>query len=373
MKWLASGLYLGSSYNTRNNNFDLLRFAFASLVLIYHCFPLLLGSGMRTPWKGEALAAVAGGSSVDGFFLISGFLVTASWMRSPLLGVFLRKRALRIYPGFILASFFCAFVAGPLGTSDLAAYWHHFKALKFLLYLGLLPADVVGPNMAAVFVGQPYPSVIDGSFWTLRYEFELYLLVALLGGLGLYRGRRAAGLALLSLLLCVVYAASQLASFTVVPNREFPWVGNLAEWIRLAACFFSGMTFYLWRNRIPLSPVLCGVSFGVLFLTATHPRWFNAALPLFGSYALFYLAFDPRIRLHGFARRGDLSYGIYLYAFPIQQLLVHFFRLELTPLRLFLATFPLTLLCAALSWHLVEKPSLKLKKNPEILIPDVPG
>lgn len=346
--------------DSRRNNFDFLRFVFASLVLLYHCFPLLRGaqaSGTAARW-----AEQAGGSAVDCFFVISGFLVTASWLRAPQVGPFLKKRALRIYPGFLAASLFCALVIGPLGADGVAAYWHAFHVLKFAVYLFLLPADVVGPDRTGLFAHQPYPGVLDGSFWTLRYEFEMYLLVAAFGLVGLYRPRARLMIALLFALLYLVYAASSLTSWLVVPYQEYAWAGNPARWLRLLVCFLSGMTVCLWRDRLPFSRLGLGVALGVLGLASLTGTGLNAALPLSGSYALFYAAFSPRLRLQGFARYGDFSYGVYLFAFPVQQLLVHDFGAHLTPGRLFLTAFPLTLACAALSWHLVEKPALSWKR-----------
>lgn len=121
------------------------------------------------------------------------------------------------------------------------------------------------------------------------------------------------------------------------------------------------MTYYCYRSCIPASSKLFAVSLAVLVAASFKPPWFEVLLPVLGSYALFYIAFHPGIRLHNFARYGDFSYGLYLFAFPIQQLLVRYFGAELTPYRLFLTAFPLTLLCAAFSWHFVEKPCLRLK------------
>ncbi len=346
--------------DSRRNNFDFLRFVFATLVLLCHCAPLLGGpdaAGAAALW-----AQWAAGAAVDFFFVISGFLVTASWRRDPRLGPYLRKRTLRIYPAFLLASAFCAFVVGPLGADNTAAYWRGFHGLKFALYLFLLPADVVGPDRTGLFAHQPYPGVLDGSFWTLRYEFELYLLVAAFGLLGLFRPRARLGVALLFALLSLVYAVSQVTGWAVVPDREFAWAGSPARWLRLLVCFLSGMTVCLWRDRLPFSRLGLGVSLGVLALAAGMGEGLDAALPLFGAYALFYAAFAPGLRLQGFACYGDFSYGVYLFAFPIQQLLVRDFGPHLTPGRLFLAAFALTLACAALSWHLVEKPALAWKR-----------
>ena len=123
------------------------------------------------------------------------------------------------------------------------------------------------------------------------------------------------------------------------------------------------MMFYLYRDRIPTSLLLFGPALLLLLMTGRRSEWFNAALPVLGSYALFFFAFQPWIRLQRFARYGDFSYGMYLYAFPIQQLLILHFGAHLTPFRLLAAAFPLTLLCAVVSWHLVERPCLALGRG----------
>ena len=355
---------LGEASKGRENNFDFLRFLFAAFVLFYHCFPLLLGNAGQPNGLLMRLAPRAAESGVDGFFIISGFLVTASYLRSRTFGRYLRKRVLRIYPAFIAASFFCAFLIGPLGSASPADYWTHFHWVKFLRYLPLLPADVVGPDMALMFRRLPYPSVIDGSFWTLRYEFALYLLTAALGSLGLLRHKWGRGAVLtVFILLFAVYAVSRLASPALLPNREIPWLGSPLKWLRLVPCFLAGMLFYLWRDRVSLSSSLFGPALLLIFLCGLPSPWFSVALPTVGAYLLFAFAFHPSLKLHRFARYGDFSYGLYLYAFPIQQTLTQYFGPHLTPFRLFLAAFPLTLLCAVLSWHLIEKPCLAWKSR----------
>ena len=350
-----------SAAEGRRNNFDFLRFVLASLVLLYHCFALLPPGGPGRGGTAERAATLAGGAGVDFFFVISGFLVTMSRQRSPGVWPFLRRRALRIYPGFFLASAACALLVGPLGADSASLYWHHFRLLKFALYLFLLPADVVGPDVAHVFTRLPYPKVMDGSFWTLRYEFEMYLLTAALGAAGLLlRGREVWVGALFVLLYCLL-AVSQVTSLMPVPAAELPWVGSPSAWLRLSACYLSGAAFCLYRDRVPSSPALLGLSLLVLLAAARRDEWFSAALPLFGSYALFSFAFQPRVRLQGLARWGDFSYGMYLYAFPIQQLLIQSAGAHLTPALLFAAAFPPTLACAAVSWHLVERPCLGMR------------
>ena len=327
-----------STADSRLNNFDFLRFLFATLVLSYHCFGLLPngrardGAGRQSGWRHWRA-----GGSVDFFFVISGFLVTMSRQRSAGVWSFLKKRALRIYPGFFLASAACAFIAGPLGADSAASYWHHFRFLKFALYLFLLPADVVGPDMAHVFTRLPFRGVIDGSFWTLRYEFEMYLLTAALGSLGLLRRGRTVWVAASFLLLYALFAVSQAAHLILVPDAEIPWVGNPAAWLRLSVCFLSGMTFYLYRDRIPASPALSGLSSAGSLLRLAGQRSSNGSAPLQGcrssapSSPVFCsrvpaVCRRERIRLQrlppGGARRHFLRDVPKAYAFPIQQLLI---------------------------------------------------
>ena len=225
----------------------------------------------------------------------------------------------------------------------------------------LLPADVVGPDMALMFTHQPLPEVIDGSCWTLRCEFTMYLLAALLGAAGLYRLRQGRGIPVLFGVLFCLYAGTQISGHSLFSSRLLPWVGNPNEWLRLSTFFLSGMTYFCYQSRVPLSLKFFAFSIAVLIASAFKPSWFNALLPVFGSYALFFAALSPAVKLHHFARYGDFSYGMYLYAFPIQQLLVRYFAPDLNPYLLSAAAFFLSLLCAIASWHCVEKPSLMLK------------
>lgn len=277
----------GRAENDRRNNFDFLRFLMASLVLFYHCYPLLGGGAKFHSERIASVAGLAAGAAVDFFFIISGFLVTQSWQRTPQVQPFLWKRVLRIYPAFILVSLFCALVIGPLGAANAAEYFRHFHPLGFAAYMLL----VVEPFLPPVFLHVPYAGQVDGSFWTLRYEFQCYLSVLLLGLLGLFAALVALGL-------------------------------------------------------------------GAIF-----SRYWELSVVTAGTYLLFWVAFRPILRLASFAKYGDFSYGVYLFAYPIQQTLICYIQPQLTPLRLFFLAFPLTLLLAAISWHCVEKPALRLRKS----------
>ena len=305
----------------------------------------------------ETIADVCGGIAVPFFFVLSGFLVTRSWASDPKLGDFLQKRVLRIYPGFLAASLFCAIIVGPLGAADSRAYWHEFQPVKFARWALLL----VGPYIPTVFVSLPMSTGVNGSFWTLRYEFYCYLLVAALGLLGLFRVRLV-----LAAAFTVLYALRLVQLLTgrvFFPSREVHLFGNLASWSSLILYFLAGMLLYLYRDKVPYSRTLFLVCLGALVLCGLLPGGIALVLPVCGSYALLCLAFSRRLGMQRFARRGDFSYGLYLYAFPIQQLLVLYLGPHLGVPALFAAAFGLTLGVAVVSWHLIEKPCLRLKRR----------
>jgi peptidoglycan/LPS O-acetylase OafA/YrhL len=191
------------------------------------------------------------------------------------------------------------------------------------------------------------------------YEFSCYLAVAALGLAGALRRR---GIVLLVFLACFIVYAMQIQLVIEIPGsrltRLYCYPGF---WPRLSTCFFSGALFYLYRDRITYS--FRGVAIACIGLTvlAAIP-WLNClplAVPLLGSFVFFYPGFLPIRQLHGFARRGDLSYGMYLYAFPVQQLAMMYLGPGLHPLVLFLIATAFTAVLAALSWLFVEQPFMK--------------
>lgn len=340
----------------RRNNFDFLRFVLATGVVFFHSYVLPAGTDADEPISRLTHGQISGATAVFGFFLISGFLVTKSWQGSRDAGDYLRKRVLRLYPAFVVVSLFCALIAGPLGADNVGEYFRHLSPLKFVAYMLLL----VGPYLPPVFLHLPLPNAVDGSFWTLRYEFECYLLIALLGVAGLLARRSVVLIVFVALL--ALHVVQNHAPHPILPDRDWHLLGNPARWSELIVYFFAGSVFYLYRERIGYSRLLAMICLVLLAALCLFSQALDVVFPLLGAYLLFFVAYSPRLRFQNFGKYGDFSYGVYLYSFPIQQLLIQYAGRNLHPLVLFAVSLVITVCLAALSWHWVEKPCLRLKR-----------
>ncbi len=345
---------MATASGDRRNNIDFLRVALAILVLFSHSY-LLTGQARREPFARWTQGQIDGGGlAVNAFFVLSGFLIAASWQRSRGVGDFLRRRALRIYPAFLVVGLLCALVIGPLNAANAAAYWNAFAWPRFFYRLAQL--QLVLPP---IFTYLRYEGV-NGSLWTIRYEFLCYLLVAVLGLAGALRVRAVP--LLLFVLALAGFGAQTYVRPDLLRHAALPIVGALALWPRFLAYYLAGVVAFLYRDRLALRFSLLVISLLILLVTA-RTNGLALALPLAGTYPLLYAAFAPVPALQNFGRRGDFSYGIYLIAFPVQQQLLQTFHDRLTPLSLFALALPLTFALAALSWYGVERPCLRWKSG----------
>lgn len=340
----------------RVNNLDFLRFFLASCVAFTHSYNLLYGES--TDPLGVATDGAVGlaGEAVNFFFILSGYLISKSWVQSAGFADFLKKRVLRIYPAFIVVVLLCVFVVGPLGAADTAAY---FDALKIRhLIPDIIRLKLMG--LPPTFEHNAFPNNVNGSLWTINSEFLCYLLVAILGMLKWSRGKYHKPI-VITLFFCSL-CAYVLQSL----DAELPLLGSLAglgSGPRFLASFSAGMILFLFDERIPYSRMLFAIALTLFVVLAFFLGLVALATPLFGSYCVLYLAFNQKLGLQRFGKHGDFSYGIYLYAFPIQQLLALYAGHALTGLGMFAVSMLASLACAVLSWHLIEQPCLKLKKR----------
>jgi peptidoglycan/LPS O-acetylase OafA/YrhL len=353
----------GSGHD-RNNNFDVLRFTAASSVILHHSYALLgLGEDPASQLGFPSIGRVA----VAVFFVISGYLVTQSWDRDPRLLPFVRRRAVRILPALVAAVLFCAFVVGPMFTSlRTTAYLANSQTWRFTLRNCLVyPIEYTLPG---VFSSNPYPFAVNGSLWTLAYETSMYGLVAGLGLTGLIRGRRGA------VFVTALAAAATLSTAWVpmsiprFPSTVFYVVPALV--LRLAPYFLCGSALYVLRDKLPLRWDAAAVLvMAALVGLSIDPQAAEPITCVAISYSTLVAAFAKLGPLSRFGARGDFSYGIYIFAFPVQQMLVVWMGRDTSPIVLTAVAFVLTLALAIASWFCVEKPCLRWKSAPRALIP----
>jgi peptidoglycan/LPS O-acetylase OafA/YrhL len=328
----------------RDNHFDLVRLLAASGVLVSHAYPISLGPGTAEPLQAILHGRTLGGVCVMLFFAISGFFIAQSFERRTSLADFLRARALRLFPALAVVLAVTVLVAGAVLTSAPAAVFWPGAAEYYLRNITLF---FLRYELPGVFEANPYGPAINGSLWTLNYEVLCYLGVVLAGLAGLLARPRAFAVAVLAFL--VAYAA-------VMELRPHP---RLVGLMSLGLPFLVGMAFHVWRRAIPLSPLLLLLLWAVAAAAWAVPPLFVPVLSVALAYSVFLFGYARSTPLARLRLPGDYSYGTYVYAFPIQQLVAASGIVD--PLTGIALAFPATLGCAILSWHLVEAPALRLR------------
>lgn len=362
----ASGSpFLQDVFSTRRNSIAFLRWLFAVLVVVDHSYPLggfNHGQGPISPYT--AGQASLGDVAVVGFFVLSGFLVTRSRERSASTLRYLWHRVLRIFPGFWVCLLVTAFVLAPIEWHAESGHWSGFLGLRANGPLSYVRRDflltmhqwVIGPLLS----GTPYAThggtaAWDGSLWTLIFEFRCYLLVAVVAALSATRAVRRR-VYLLMLGLCAVAILVSLESPASVA-KVVPELHNFA-FVRFLFAFLLGATAYLYADRIPVTREAAAMAALVFVYTLHSGGLYIVGYAAFAYCVLFAAVFVP---IYRFDRYGDLSYGIYIYAFPIQMLLsAHDFQ-RFGAIAYIVTSIVLSTLVAAVSWHLVEKRALGLK------------
>lgn len=336
----------------RENNFDFIRLLAAFLVFLDHSFLLFTGKFMSFDLSRELFSYSSGALGVDIFFCLSGFLVYRSLERAPDVWLYLRSRCLRILPGLAGVILLSILVLGLFfSTRDFKSYITspetHLYLQNILIYRSYY-------YLPGVFEGNVFNAAVNGSLWSIPYEFSCYLLLPVFFLFKRY-SRYMLPLVLIVLFVCYGIWEQQMNTFVV------PGLGIVMGSFILPALFFlSGSCFYLWRDKIGFHG--WGIGLCLFTLAATHSQLLDRRFLVFVlPYLLFAFAFSKRVKLGNFGKYGDFSYGFYLYAFPVQQAVSALWRKEMHVSGLITASFILALLFAVFSWYVIEKPALRLK------------
>lgn len=366
-----------SIFDAKRNNFNFWRLFFAVLVIFSHSWIVAYGPenhGFEPLIQLTAGQNTFGVIAVCGFFLISGFLLTGSWQNSKGLLDFSIRRILRIFPALFVCLFACVFIVGPLGlrgwgAGDLHTYFFNPDTYRLFNYAWL---GRIWPEVPGVFSTNPMSEVVNLSLWTIKYEVYCYMILALMG---IMRQIKPVSMLIVFLSFYILYNVSDSYNPFYILNKTlvaypFPlstqvsrifFVLMVSPMPHLLSFFLAGSVFYLWRDAIPRSfwlAILSMVGIGLSF----H-QGMSWTLPILGSYLLVYASLTPKLPLSAVGKNWDISYGVYLSAWPIQQLLVYYGIGRSHPILIFISTLPIVCLLAIASWVFVEKPCIDLKKR----------
>ena len=328
------------------NNFTLLRLLLALAVVLSHAVSVVTGEVKDEPLVRET-GYTLGEHAVNGFFAISGFLVTMSFDRRGWRDYAI-ARTLRIAPALIVATLVVALLVGGAMTSLAFANYVASPGLwRFIA--GTLTTFKSSLPLPGVFADNPLRFPM-GTVWTLKFEVLCYAGVFAIGIAGLLGSRRLAA-AVVAALFVALFAleAAGLNSKGIETSLRLPLI------------FACGGAVYLFRERLRLSAVATAALLLATVAFSATPLY-KPLLFVASAYAILWLALSPALARVGVEPPADLSYGTYLYGWPVQQTLHALFP-ALAPLALIAPSLVVTLAVAALSWYAVEKPALTLKSR----------
>jgi peptidoglycan/LPS O-acetylase OafA/YrhL len=332
-----------------NNSFGLVRLIAAMAVVVSHAFVITGGAATLQPL--EALTGYPlGAHAVHVFFTVSGLLVAASFDRRPSLTAFAAARFFRIYPGLIVATI-AVFAVATLFISN-APFAEILKGSITGYFAKIFIALAGSSAIPGVFEGLPHEGV-NVPLWTLKYEVLCYIAL----GVGMAFLTRYPVLRPLTLCWLVIGASS----VWLLQGKAYNDANFFDHVARFSFAFWCGVAAWHLRERIPVHAgilaallVVAGSAIALALPVVPH------ALMLLSGYLALYVAQFRYGWISMFTDRSDLSYGTYIYGWPVQQTLV-WAGLALTPAINAMAALVIVLPLAFLSWRIVEKPALKLK------------
>lgn len=307
--------------------------------MLGHAWPL---TGSNTQPSLEFLSGIA----VNGFFAASGYLIAGSRSRLSFVP-YMWRRTLRIFPGFLACLVVIGAAFGPLAAHVEGKRYDWFSALTFVFHNAFLKIQQWGIDGTLESV--PYPDAWNGSLWTLFFEFIAYALIGILLT-GMYMKRVAFVMIPLVFILVVIGRIAALGPLDVSTTLYL-------NGLRLGGYFLAGAVLYVVADRLVLR-----ASYIVTALIIYLALWQFGAADMFGQLPLAYLVLSVGATpWTGITTNTDLSYGVYIYAFPIQQLLAVFGTADWGIFANTIVTLGITLIFAWMSWTLIEKPAMSLK------------
>lgn len=304
----SAQIKLSDVATSRVNNLNFIRFVAALMVIVSHCYAVVLGGDAGSyllKFTGDRLSP--GGVSVGVFFLFGGFLIARSCEHHPEAKKFFSARILRLFPELLFVVILTAFVLGPmLSTLSPVEYFTNPQTYKYLLN-GVL---IMVHQLPGVFTNNPSGDVVNAALWTLPVEFICYILCFISYKLTKFDKKKFLLLSVPVFVLAAVY----YVKFSPLQLSV----------VRAVLLFYLGVLIWVFRDQVVISPVL-GLATIVLWFVMVFGGIDNLAMLTVFPIACFCLAYGMGNHFSKFGTKFELSYGIYLWAFPIQQVLVQFF------------------------------------------------
>lgn len=346
-------MILNSYLNDKDNNFNLLRFIAASLVLYAHSYPLLFGEKVSDPFK-NLIGMHLGEVAVDIFFITSSFLIANSFFYKKSIISFLWARFLRIYPALFVAILFSILLG--LYFTDYSFYNYTFNIDTFKYFLkNIILFFGVEYYLPGVFSDNPYSPAVNGSLWTLPWEVKMYVYLLIIGLIVLFFNKKFN-----TNITRTIFSFIGISSILLYIFNHFEHILN-DNFIRLFCFFFSGVMYYILSKNIMINLKIFLFFLSLLIISVINSELFFILYVITLPYIIFSIVYLIKGQILKFNLIGDYSYGIYIYAFPVQQSIVALFP-NISLIYMILSSFLITLFLAVISWHIIEKNALKLKK-----------
>ena len=334
--------------NKENNNLNLIRLFLASMVIVGHA-PIL--NGATNYWVDPISYffpfAASGPWAVNIFFFISGLVVTNSLLTSRKPLRFITARFFRIMPAFAFVVLISALVIGPL-VSNLSARLYFNSDIPFAYVTENLLFQV-NYHLPGVFLNNIYPNAVNGSLWTLAYEMSCYVIL-----LGVFLVIRNKGKIYYNIILGLIIFESFLPYKPI-----FNWIGSNPQINLLPAAFALGSFLAVNAEYINIDKFLVLGLFLIYFFFRSS-EYANLFFNIACSIAFLYISANRFF--NKYKPKYDISFGVYLWGFVVQQTLFHYFGKMYVGWHCFISLL-ITVMVAYITHLLIEKPGIELGKE----------
>jgi peptidoglycan/LPS O-acetylase OafA/YrhL len=334
-------LYLSQAISRDHNNYNLIRLI-ASLAVIYgHSFFLFKSGGNTDFITSVYNAESSGGLAVELFFYMSGIYISLSFVNSKTYLRFSINRIFRIWPALIVCIILTVFILGYFVTGSFD-YLRQDATWKYLISNSIILKGATS-EIPGFFTENFYPKIVNGSLWTLKIELRCYFILFLLGIMGAFKSRPYLFILAILCTIVIIITHSNIGTILMTDQRA----------VKLIIFFLAGSLSYYYQNYILID---WKIAVSLMILTILWPPLIYLAM-IYGSLTLGASKFARKIYLP-----GDYSYGIYIYAFLVQQTTAHFFP-DINSLESCLLVVPVTVILSIFSWHFFELPAMNFAKK----------